>query len=26
VLRDTFVNNETPERAVTSIEILKKYA
>lgn len=26
VLRDTFVNNETPQRAVTSIEILKKYA
>ncbi len=26
VLRDTFVNNETPLRAVASIEILKKYA
>jgi hypothetical protein len=26
VLRDTFINNETPMTAVTSIEILKKYA
>jgi len=26
VLQDTFINSETPQRAVTSIEILKKYA